>query len=552
MITKTDAIVTDIFWERIFMYIRVKIEGQEITDPQFYLVNEKGQADAHFELIESKNNEFTIRINVSNNGQCRCVANGMYSIFVCDCTSPVCQCNTSTRVVESIDDFSRNFLYDHRNNEYSVTFSVEDNNDDLILNIYMHSTGDSNQIRKPDKKEAVRIIYNFFSLFGKKKKSILFLTEQSEELKSNLKAVYDRMLERKIDEQYSINISARSSTDRSKSILSWIRMIRLVAKSQVIFIDDHVPMFDCVKIKNSRIIQLWHAGAGFKSSGYSRWGHDGCPGPVSCHRQYEFGIAGSRAIAPFFSEVWGINDEQVLPTGMPRMDEFLNPEHRMAVQSEILEKYPICKGKKVILFAPTYRGRNKNDAFYPYELIDFDKLYKVCGDEYIVMFKMHPWVHDSVPIDRKYSDKFIDVGNYPEINDLFYITDLLITDYSSNIYEFSLMKKPMLFFAFDKVQYSFSRGFHRDYEKAAPGKVCYNFNDVIESIANGDFEEEKVLDYISKHFDNIDSNSSDRVIEWIIEDKIPASIKDLLDNRKNDIKIMKDIDFKYKMKFMDE
>lgn len=127
------------------------------------------------------------------------------------------------------------------------------------------------------------------------------------------------------------------------------------------------------------------------------------------------------------------------------MDEYLNQERRVEVEQKLREKYLLCKEKKVILFAPTYRGRSKLTAYYPYELIDFEKLYELCGDEYVVFFKMHPWVPEAVPIPKQYQDKFVDVNKFPDINDLFYITDLLITDYSSNIFEYSLMKKPMLF-----------------------------------------------------------------------------------------------------------
>ena len=105
----------------------------------------------------------------------------------------------------------------------------------------------------------------------------------------------------------------------------------------------------------------------------------------------------------------------------------------------------MCRGKKVILFAPTYRGRNKKTAYYPYELIDFEKLYQICGDEYVVLFKMHPWVNKDIVIGKKYADKFLDVKKYPNINDLFYIVDLLITDYSSNIFEYSLMRNRCCF-----------------------------------------------------------------------------------------------------------
>lgn len=147
----------------------------------------------------------------------------------------------------------------------------------------------------------------------------------------------------------------------------------------------------------------------------------------------------------------------------------------------------------------------------------------------MVLFKMHPWVASHVPIEKKYKDRFMDVGKYPNINDLFYITDLLVTDYSSNIYEYSLMRKPMMFFAFDKVQYSFSRGFHRDYEEAAPGKVCYTFSEFLEAFRQKDFEFEKVEQYIEHHFDYIDSNASDRVIDWLVLGQIPEEIQQNLE-----------------------
>jgi CDP-ribitol ribitolphosphotransferase len=382
------------------------------------------------------------------------------------------------------------------------------------------------------RKNIIRIIYSFFYKLHKKQRqnTILFMTEQNNVLASNLKAVYERMLERGLDKEYRIIYSARAASAEGQGVKSWIELMKKLAMSGTVFLDDHAPCLDWLKLSDdTRVIQLWHAGAGFKSSGYSRWGHPGCPSTVSCHRQYNYGIAGSKNIAPFFSEVWGINDELVLPTGMPRMDEYLDPEHRKQKTEEIYDRYPACKGKKVILFAPTYRGRNKKEAYYPYELIDFEQLYTLCGEKYIVLFKMHPWVSKRVPIKKKYQDKFIDVADFPNINDLFYITDLLITDYSSNIFEYSLMKKPMLFFAFDKIQYSFSRGFHRDYEESAPGKVCYTFDALLDAIRTEDFEYEKVQQYVDHHFDYIDSGASDRVIDWLVLGKMPQELCDAIE-----------------------
>ena len=102
------------------------------------------------------------------------------------------------------------------------------------------------------------------------------------------------------------------------------------------------------------------------------------------------------------------------------------------------------------------------------------------------------------------------------------------------------MGNPMLFFAFDKIQYSFSRGFHRAYEESAPGKVCYTFDEVLDAIRNKDFETEKVQQYVEHHFDHIDTEASNRVIDWLILGKLPEeTVKELHDIDEKNAKMHK-------------
>ncbi len=545
------ATVDKITWERIFLTFEVTVEYPNNPTPDipliFYLVNEEYGAEARFKQEQLGGGRYRLTLNITNQGENRCVSFGQYALVVCQGERALASCEVSTDLVSELDAASRNFLYAGRKRVYTITFFVEEGDDTLPFVMYVMPASKVGIIfpqakmfqRTPwslksslnkNRRPFLRAVYRFYrKRYRENRNTILFMTEQNQSLGGNQLAVMKRMKERGMDQEYTIMTSARPAAAESQPMKTWFQVIKKMAMSNIIFVDDHAPILDWMFLdRETRVVQLWHAGAGFKSSGYSRWGHEGCPSPSSAHRQYRYGIAGSKSIAPFFSEVWGINDEQVLPTGMPRIDEFLNPEYKKAKIKELYEKYPVCKGKKVILFAPTYRGRNKKTAYYPYELIDFERLYQVCGDEYVVLFKMHPWVPTAVPIDEKYKDKFVDVNKYPNINDLFYFTDLLITDYSSNIFEYSLMGNPMLFFAFDKIQYSFSRGFHRPYEESAPGKVCYTFDEILKAIAGKDFEQEKVKKYVEHHFDHIDSNSSDRVIDWIVLDKLPREIRDEL------------------------
>ena len=131
-----------------------------------------------------------------------------------------------------------------------------------------------------------------------RQKVIMFMTEQSDTLGTNLQAVYDRMCERGLDKEYTILFSARPASYIRQARSSTKELLHKLAQCDMVFIDDHVPLFDWLTLdKRTKLIQLWHAGAGFKSSGYSRWGHLGCPAPVSCHRQYRSGSSSLRCLA---------------------------------------------------------------------------------------------------------------------------------------------------------------------------------------------------------------------------------------------------------------
>lgn len=545
------AIVKTISWERILLKLEVEIQSFNETNPDeivFYAVNGKGEAKARFHVLQQSGNCYNLLLNITNNGEIRCINEGFFWIVACKGERKLAICEVSPELVPKLEDCSRGFLYSKFNKVFSVTFFVDEGDDSLPLRMRVlpaSKTGTNviktkffhlQRISKDDKKNAVqhliRKLYAFFvKTYRKKKETILFLSEQSTTLGKNQQAVIRQMQKRGLDQVYDILTFAKPVTVKKLSVKEWFTLLKKLAESDIIVVDDHVPVLDWLVLdKKTKVIQLWHAGAGFKSSGYSRWGHKGCPAPYSAHRQYDFGIAGSKKIRPFFAEVWGINEEQVLPTGMPRMDEYLDVEHRKLKTEEIYRLYPMCKGKKVILFAPTYRGTNKKTAYYPYSLIDFKKFYELCGDEYVVLFKMHPWVAEPVPIPAQYLDRFVDVNTYPDINDLFYVTDLLITDYSSNVFEYSLMNKPMLFFAFDEIQYSFSRGFHRPYRESAPGKVCATFDELLRAIAEKDFEDYKVREYVEQSFDHIDTHASDRVIDWLILGNLPNETKKELEN----------------------
>jgi CDP-ribitol ribitolphosphotransferase len=186
------------------------------------------------------------------------------------------------------------------------------------------------------------------------------------------------------------------------------------------------------------------------------------------------------------------------------------------VRAEFFEKHPHLAGKRLILIAPTFRGRGAPSAYYDYDQVDWDALYRMCGDDTRILFRAHHFVPPPVPIPEHCADRIFDFTSFPSGNDLLHVTDILVTDYSSIIYEFSLLNRPILFFAPDRQVYEATRGFHREYEAAAPGKICDTMDELIKAIESEDFDLWKVAEFRQVNFDRIDTHAGDRVIDWLI------------------------------------
>ncbi len=449
---------------------------------------------------------------------------------------PVC---VEYEIAYRADELSRIFKYGKNQYAYNLSFTVnavDEKRVELILDSYFVRRNKSWRKRKYVQEaqtlkgkfhrvymttvvHLIRIFYDVFSnLLPKTGNKILFMTETKDYLWGNLKYIYDRMIERGLDKQFQITCSCRTAVGERNSVASWIRTVWLAARSDYIFVDDYVPVFGFFHLnKKTKLIQVWHAGEGFKSVGYSRFGKDGSPFPMgSCHKEYTYAITGAENLRKVYEEVFGIEKEAVLPLGMARLDGFLDENTIQTFRNRFYEKYPDLKGKRIILFAPTYRGTGQQDAYYDYSKLDLKALYDYCDDDTVILFKMHPFIKEKVPIPQEYQDRLFDFSSYPNINELYYITDLLITDYSSDYYEFALMQKPILFYTYDREFYELTRGVHRSIKENAPGKVCDSFAELMTALKDQDYEYQKTEQFVQVQFGDYDGHAADRIIDQIL------------------------------------
>ena len=164
--------------------------------------------------------------------------------------------------------------------------------------------------------------------------------------------------------------------------------------------------------------------------------------------------------------------------------------------------------KKVILFAPTFRGNGKNSAYYEKKRFDPNRFIEALPEEYILLIKHHPFVDLTYNIKDRNASRIFDFSDKSEINHLLFITDVMITDYSSVVYEASILDIPMLFYAYDLENYISSRDFYTEYKNFVPGKIVRTQEELVDSILNNDCKQELVKDFCQKNFDIRDGKAS--------------------------------------------
>ncbi|MGM0967661.1 MAG: CDP-glycerol glycerophosphotransferase family protein [Bacillota bacterium] len=376
----------------------------------------------------------------------------------------------------------------------------------------------ANRFKRKFSRTIFKFLYILFCLLPINKRKITFASDSRTDLSGNFEFVYEELLNR--EETFEFKFFLKESIRDKKRFTELVSMAYHFATSKNIIIDDFYPMIYPLRIrKNADLVQLWHAVGAFKTFGYSRIGLPGGPSPTSKnHRNYTKVVVSSDSIRKHYAEGFGVQLDNVVATGIPRTDFFFDEEKKEAVKSRLYEEYPYLKNKKVILFAPTFRGNGQQSAHYPFDVLNFDQLYRELKDEYVFLFKIHPFVKNSINIPYQYSEFFYDFSDFREINDLLLIADLLITDYSSVCFEFALLNKPMIFFSYDVNDYIRKRDFYYDYFSFIPGPLAKTCHELVSIIKNNEYDFDKIDSFVNYFFDDLDGNSSKRVVDELLSD----------------------------------
>ena len=243
--------------------------------------------------------------------------------------------------------------------------------------------------------------------------------------------------------------------------------------------------------------------------------------------RYDYFISPSEFASEKFASAFHLTvlerEDILILTGYPRNDLLYHAGADYAAEQK--RQLGIPEDKKVILYAPTFRDNQHNGASYVYDLaLDFDRLQRELGDEYVVLMRVHYFVASRFDFERQKGFVF-DVSSLDDITPLYTIADVLITDYSSVFFDYANLRRPMIFYMYDKAAYADDiRGFYIDLAEL-PGPIAETEDELIREIRDVEknFPQyaQKYEAFNKKYNSHDDGNASARVAEILFEGEQP-------------------------------
>ncbi len=364
-------------------------------------------------------------------------------------------------------------------------------------------------------------IYKKYSKLPVDEKKVIFVEIRLPRLTNSLQLMYDNLY---ANTDFDIHchflrntfVSKKEYRERCKAF------IRDMATAKYVFFDEATNITGRFVTRPETVItQLWHGCGAFKKFGFST--ADAIFGAsrkdmerYPFNRNYTHVTVSSPEVIWAYEEAMQYSHESgvVKALGSSRTDIFYDKDFISDSYDVLYERFPAAKGKKVILYAPTFRGRVAK-AKSP-NVLDLNMLYESLGDEYVVIMKHHPLVRKRPEIPEELIGSFaVDFTDDMSIEALLCVSDICISDYSSLIFEYSLFERPMIFLAHDLDEFFDWRGFYYDYDELTPGPIVSTNEEIIEYVKNIEvnFNKQVVIDFRNKFMSSCDGNATQRIID---------------------------------------
>lgn len=372
-------------------------------------------------------------------------------------------------------------------------------------------------------KTILPMIYNEFCCFPVKK--VVLFMQPRRGLNQSCRYIFRKL---KAEGKYKVVLRElhRGEAGVSEYYANAEKFVRQMATAKGVFVHESNNLMGYLDIrKETKVIQLWHGCGVFKKIGLSTSGKEHFKSREKYeeypeYNNYSIVTIASPELSWVFEEFMGIDKEEgiIQPIGVSRTDEFFDEEYVKNCYDTLHEVIPASKEKKVILYAPTYRGIDPNRVSP--DQLDVKMFAEALGDEYILIFKHHQTAVQVPEIPEPYRDTFaydMTRGKGMSINDLMTVADICISDYSSLVFEYALFERPMLFYVYDLEDYIDERGLYYDFDEITPGPLCKTNEEMIDHILHIEerFNKQEVTDFKNRFMCCCDGHATERILEFM-------------------------------------
>ncbi len=366
-------------------------------------------------------------------------------------------------------------------------------------------------------------ILNFiFSFVKVKEKYIIFFSSRNR-VDGNPKAIYLYMKEHYKDKykyKYIVNKGMDVSCLEKKDICYYktLKGYYYIACSKYWILSDSITTL-LKKKKNQIYIQTYHGHGPVKRCGFEiesfRKTKEYQNGIAEHVKPWDIYISMCKKDEEHMKNSTGYN-KKFCRIGIASTDDIVRSNKMTEKEkAEIKRKYHIPLDKKVILYAPTYREKLLNQENIDIKINSLNNL-----KDSVVLVRLHPLLNSKINKDIFKNSNFINVCDVPDIVDLYPITDILISDYSASIYEYSLTNKKIVLYPYDYEEYDEFPGYIIDYDKIMPGPICHTEEELYEVFKNEDnfFKDySKKLKIFNEEFNYLnDGESTKRFVEKLL------------------------------------
>lgn len=353
-------------------------------------------------------------------------------------------------------------------------------------------------------------VYSSYCTEPVQENKVLFLEMRFTKLSNSFELIYKALEE---SGEYDLKCSyVQFNFIRGREFTQRVNeMLKELATAKYVFVDDASLILSSIPLRKETVaINLWHACGAFKKFG-QRGTNLSLPEDRATHAQYNLVCVSGENLRSIYADAFDVNYNKVKALGCPRTDDYFNKHLITKTKRKIYFRHPSLIGKSVLVYAPTFRDVGCDRSEFHPEL-DFDRLSKDLLPNQVLLICPHPVMKNDI-LPKKY--KNIRVMRDFSTNAYMLISDMLITDYSSVIFEYALLRKPIAFFCYDLPTYD--RGFYLNYPEDLPGDVYTNQEELTDYLTHPEKHilTNKMNSFVDKYMSACDGHSCERIANLI-------------------------------------